>query len=64
MVEAMRYALSHPLSTVIVGCDNIAQLEENVSIARSFVPMSEGQLIEVERKAESVSEQGQWYKKR
>ena len=34
MKEAMRYVLSLPVSTVIVGCDSIAQLEENVAIAR------------------------------
>jgi predicted aldo/keto reductase-like oxidoreductase len=64
MVEAMRYALSYPLSTVIIGCDNIKQLEENVSIARNFVPMNEAQLTAVERKAEPVAVQSQWYKRR
>ena len=38
MREAMRYTLSHPVSTVIIGCDSIAQLEENVQIAREFTP--------------------------
>jgi len=32
MKEAMRYVLSLPVSTVIVGCDSIAQLEENIDI--------------------------------
>ena len=30
MREAMYYTLSRPVSTVIIGCDSIAQLEENV----------------------------------
>ena len=30
MREAMYYTLSRPVSTVIIGCDTIAQLEENV----------------------------------
>ena len=34
MREAMYYTLSRPVSTVIIGCDNIAQLEENVHLAR------------------------------
>jgi aryl-alcohol dehydrogenase-like predicted oxidoreductase len=25
-----RFALSHPVTTAIIGCDTIAQLEENV----------------------------------
>ena len=41
MREAMHYALSLPVSTVIVGCDTIAQLEENVQLAREFTPLSE-----------------------
>ncbi len=30
MREAMYYTLSRPVSTIIIGCDSIAQLEENV----------------------------------
>ena len=33
MKEAMQYVLSLPVSTVIVGCDTVAHLEENVRIA-------------------------------
>jgi len=45
-----RFALSHPVTTAIIGCDTIVQLEENVRCARSFVPMSEkemGSLIDL-----------------
>jgi aryl-alcohol dehydrogenase-like predicted oxidoreductase len=41
MRDAMHFTLSHPVSTVIIGCDNIAQLEENVQIARDFTPLSQ-----------------------
>lgn len=54
MREAMRYVLSLPVSTVIVGVDSIAQLEENVALARGFTPLSAGQLAALERKAEPV----------
>jgi aryl-alcohol dehydrogenase-like predicted oxidoreductase len=30
MRDAMHFVLSHPVSTIIIGCDNVAQLEENV----------------------------------
>jgi predicted aldo/keto reductase-like oxidoreductase len=63
MAEAMRYALSFPLSTIVVGCDDIRQLEENVQIAKNFVPLSEAQLAEIEKKVEPVAEQSQWYKR-
>jgi aryl-alcohol dehydrogenase-like predicted oxidoreductase len=41
MREAMAFTLSLPVSTVIVGCDSVAQVEENVAIARAFTPMSD-----------------------
>ena len=36
----LRFALSHPVSTAVIGCDNIEQLEENVRFASSFKPMN------------------------
>jgi aryl-alcohol dehydrogenase-like predicted oxidoreductase len=62
--EAIRYALSHPVSTIIVGYDNVKQMEENVSIARSFLPLSEARLAELEGRAGPVAEQAQYYRKR
>ena len=64
MTEAMRYVLTLPVSTVIVGCDDIPQLEENVEIARSFNPMNETQLAELEERAEPVHEQVLFYRSR
>jgi aryl-alcohol dehydrogenase-like predicted oxidoreductase len=39
MRDAMTWVLSQPISTVIVGCDTVAQLEENVEIAAEFSPL-------------------------
>jgi predicted aldo/keto reductase-like oxidoreductase len=36
----LRFAMTQPVSTVVVGCDNIEQLEMNAKIARSFRPMT------------------------
>jgi predicted aldo/keto reductase-like oxidoreductase len=55
MREAMFYTLSRPVSTVIIGCDNIAQLEENVHLAREFTPLSDRQTTELVAKAEPVA---------
>jgi len=52
MREAMHYTLSRPVSTVIVGCDTVAQLEENVQIARDFTPLSDSQTAELVKRAE------------
>ena len=53
--EAMYYTLSRPVSTVIIGCDNIAQLEENVHLAREFTPLSDSQATQLVAKAEPVA---------
>jgi aryl-alcohol dehydrogenase-like predicted oxidoreductase len=55
MREAVFYALSRPVSTIIVGCDTIAQLEENVSYAREFTPLSDNQVTQLVARAEPVS---------
>jgi hypothetical protein len=52
MREAMYYTLSRPVSTVIIGCDTIAQLEENVQLARNFTPINEKQQTELVARAE------------
>jgi len=55
MREAMYYTLSRPVSTVIIGCDSIAQLEENVQLAREFTPLSDAQTAAVVAKAAPVA---------
>ncbi|HSR15831.1 MAG TPA: aldo/keto reductase, partial [Gemmatimonadales bacterium] len=47
MREAMHWTLSHPVSTVIVGCDTVAQLEENVAIATEFKPLGQPELARI-----------------
>jgi uncharacterized protein len=55
MREAMYYTLSRPVSTVIIGCDSIAQLEENVQLARDFTPLSDAQTHALVARAEPVA---------
>ncbi len=55
MREAMYYTLSRPVSTVIIGCDNIAQLDENVQLARDFTPLNDHQQNQLAALAEPVS---------
>jgi aryl-alcohol dehydrogenase-like predicted oxidoreductase len=63
MKEAMRYVLSLPVSTVIVGCDTVAQLEENVTIAREFTPLSGAQMASLETKAQPVHQQALFFRR-
>lgn len=62
MREAMSYSLTLPVSTVIVGCDSIAQLEENVQLARDFTPLSEKQMSAIAHRVEPVSKQALFFR--
>jgi len=62
MREALYYTLSHPVSTVIIGCDSVAQLEENVQLAREFTPLSEKQMAALQAKAGPVSKQALFFR--
>lgn len=39
-VEARRYALSQPISSLCVGVDSMAVLEQDLALGRDFVPMT------------------------
>jgi aryl-alcohol dehydrogenase-like predicted oxidoreductase len=43
--RSLRYAFSLPLSTVIVGMESMAQLEQNLAIAESFTPMTDAERL-------------------
>ncbi len=62
MEEAMRYTLTLPVSTVIIGCDSVTQLEENVRIARAFTPLSEAQMAALTVKAEPVKREALFFR--
>ena len=61
--EAMYYSLSYPVSTVIIGCDNPAQVEENVRLARDFTPLTEAQLGELAAKTEVIKRQALFFRR-
>jgi len=50
MKEAMDYVLTLPVSTIIVGLDKIAELEENIKIAREFSPLTADEMLAIEAK--------------
>jgi predicted aldo/keto reductase-like oxidoreductase len=39
MEPFLHFALSQPVTTVVIGCDSVEQLEENVTFAARFKPM-------------------------
>ena len=62
MREAMHFTLTHPVSTVIIGCDSIQQLEENVQIARDFTPLSHSQMMALNEQAAPVAKQSLFFR--
>ncbi len=43
--RALRYAFSLPVSTIIVGMESMAQLEQNLAIAESYTPLSDAERL-------------------
>ena len=60
--QAMYYSLSLPVSTVIIGCDSIAQLEQNVQLAREFTPLNQQQMASLTEKAQPVAKQSLFFR--
>ena len=59
--DATNYVLSLPVSTVIIGCDNIAQVEENVRIAREFTPLSQAQMAAIANQTTPIARQALFF---
>lgn len=60
--EAMYYTLSHPVSTVIIGCDSVQQVEENVRLAQAFTPLSTAQMTALSTRTEPVARQSLFFR--
>lgn len=63
MREAMDYVLSYPVSTVIVGCDDVAQLEENVELARTFNPINATQMAALHERTKPVASRALFFRR-
>jgi predicted aldo/keto reductase-like oxidoreductase len=57
-----RYALSQPITTAVVGCDDLLQLEENVRFAASFKAMPIGEQKELVNTVSRHARQLMYYK--
>jgi len=61
--ESLQYNFTLPVSTNIVGVDNIEQLEENVKIASEFSSLNEEQMAELEYKTLPIVRQGLYFRR-
>lgn len=62
MEPFLQFALSQPVSTVVIGCETIQQLEENISFAGNFSPMPDAEMRDLIGKVKPFSRQLMYYK--
>jgi aryl-alcohol dehydrogenase-like predicted oxidoreductase len=56
--ECFHYAMSLPASVVITGCESLALVEQALEAARSFHPLSEGQIADLLSRTAKEAEGG------
>jgi aryl-alcohol dehydrogenase-like predicted oxidoreductase len=59
----MTYVLTLPVSTVIIGCKTVKQLEENVEIARTFAPMPAAEMAKLEAVTSTIVPDALWFRR-
>jgi aryl-alcohol dehydrogenase-like predicted oxidoreductase len=57
--EALRYAMSLPVATTIMGVDSMDVLRQNLAIARGFQPWTPAQMAALRRRAMPYAEDGE-----
>lgn len=62
MEPFLRFALSQPVTNIVIGCDDIPQLEENVRYAGSFEPMAPDEMAQLVRTVSPFARQLMYYK--
>lgn len=61
MKPAMRYVLTLPVSTIIVGISTVKELEENVEIAKNFTPCSSDEMLAIEELTKPYFADATWF---
>ena len=62
MEPFIRFALSQPVSTVVIGCDDLRQLKDNVRFASAFQPMTAEESEALIRQVAPYARQLMYYK--
>ncbi len=62
--ECLRFSLSQPIACLVSGLDSIAVVDQNVAIARDFVPLGEVEQLALIEKGRAVAGDGrhEWFK--
>ncbi len=56
--ECLRYSMSLPASTIVVGMEQEFQLKENIAIATNFHPMPQNQIEDLRKRTKRFGEDG------
>lgn len=57
-----RYALSNPICVAVIGCDTVEMLEQNVSYAQDFAPMSDDEMSQLVEQVAPLARPLMYYK--
>lgn len=57
-----RFALSQSITSAVIGCDSVHQLEENITFASSFKPMDDQEMLEFGAYHSSYARELMYYK--
>ncbi len=58
--EALRYAMSLPVATVVSGIDSMDILNQNLDIVRNFTPLTDEERADILRRSEPFAMQGEF----
>jgi predicted aldo/keto reductase-like oxidoreductase len=59
-IECLHFAMNLPTSVVITGCDSLPILEQALKAARTFRPMSKGEVSAILAKTDQAARKGQY----
>jgi predicted aldo/keto reductase-like oxidoreductase len=58
--ECLRFALSMPTSVVITGCESTTDLDQALTVARTFKPMSKEEIAKLMQRTSEVAAKGEF----
>lgn len=59
-IECLQYAMNLPVSVVITGCESMENLEQALTAARTFKPMSEEQVSNILNRTAAAAARGEY----
>ncbi len=59
-IECLQYAMNLPTSVVITGCESMEDLEQALTAARTFKPMSDDEVSSLLRRTAQLASRGEY----